>query len=65
MYELFYEGEKILSFIGFKKYHPHDTFSILRVAYKEDVHVIARKTQIQRALGVALMIFETINDKIV
>ena len=63
MYELFYEGEKTLSFIGFKKYHPHDTYSILRVAYKSDVHVLARKTHIQKALDIAAKIFESIGKK--
>ena len=63
MYELYYEGEQTLSFIGFKKYHPHDTYSILRVAYKTDVHVLARKTHIQKALDIAAKIFESIGKK--
>jgi DNA-directed RNA polymerase subunit L len=38
MYDMFYFGEKRLSFCGFKKYHPHNTESIIRVAFiqKED-----------------------------
>jgi DNA-directed RNA polymerase subunit L len=35
LYETFYVTEKKLSFCGFKKYHPHNTDSIIRVAYKE------------------------------
>jgi len=65
MYELFYEGEELLSFIGFKKYHPHDTYSILRVAYKTDTHIVARKTHIQKALAIASKIFESIGNKTV
>jgi hypothetical protein len=65
MYELFYEGEELLSFIGFKKYHPHDTYSILRVAYKIDTHIVARKTHIQKALTIASAIFESIGKKTV
>ena len=65
MYEMFYEGEGILSFIGFKKYHPHDTYSILRVAYKTDTNFIVRKTHIQNALKIAATIFESIGKKIV
>jgi hypothetical protein len=36
LYSKFYETE-ILTFCGFKKMHPHDTDSIIRVAYKEAV----------------------------
>lgn len=33
LYEKFYENEKIFSFCGFKKFHPHNTDSIIRIAY--------------------------------
>ena len=36
LYIKFYES-KILTFCGFKKMHPHDTYSIIRLAYKEYV----------------------------
>jgi DNA-directed RNA polymerase II subunit RPB3 len=36
LYERFFRGEKILSFCGFKKFHPHDPDSIIRIAYKND-----------------------------
>ena len=35
MYEYYYEGEKVLNFCGFKKFHPHDDESIIRIAYKK------------------------------
>lgn len=35
LYERFFQGEKIFSFCGFKKFHPHDPDSIIRVAYKK------------------------------
>lgn len=36
LYETFYEGEDSneLTFIGFKKYHPHDDYSVIRMAFK-------------------------------
>jgi DNA-directed RNA polymerase subunit L len=34
LYERFFHGEKVLSFCGFKKMHPHDPDSIIRIAYK-------------------------------
>ena len=36
LYERFYNGEKIFSFCGFKKFHPHDPDSLIRIAYKND-----------------------------
>jgi DNA-directed RNA polymerase alpha subunit/DNA-directed RNA polymerase subunit L len=36
LYERFFHGEQILSFCGFKKFHPHDPDSIIRIAYRND-----------------------------
>jgi DNA-directed RNA polymerase alpha subunit len=35
MYIKYFEGLKILTFCAFKKYHPHNTDSLIRIAYKE------------------------------
>lgn len=35
LYDKFYMKEQILSFCGFKKFHPHDTYSKIRIAFKE------------------------------
>jgi len=35
LYEKFYQGEKTLSYCGFKKFHPHNPDSILRIAFVE------------------------------
>ena len=35
LYESFYKKHEILSYVGFKKMHPHDSDSILRVAFKD------------------------------
>ena len=35
LYEKFYQGDKTLSFCGFKKYHPHSSHSIIRMAFNE------------------------------
>lgn len=35
LYDKYYIDEKILVFCGFKKVHPHDSDSIIRVAYKD------------------------------
>ena len=33
LYEKYYNGDKILSFCGFKKFHPHNDDSTLRLAF--------------------------------
>ena len=35
LYETFYKEHKTLSYTGFKKMHPHDTDSLLRIAFSE------------------------------
>ncbi len=42
LYEQFYNGEEVFSFCGFKKYHPHDSDSKIRIAYKlpTDKHML-------------------------
>ena len=42
LYTKYYDGEKTLKFCGFKKFHPHDTKSIIRVAFtdKQDKSVV-------------------------
>ena len=35
LYERFYVKDKILSFCGFKKFHPHNTESIIRIAFSK------------------------------
>ena len=43
LYESFYKNDGRLSFCGFKKMHPHDSDSIIRVAFKEKVDKTAVK----------------------
>jgi DNA-directed RNA polymerase subunit L len=35
LYTKYFEGDKMMSFCGFKKFHPHNTDSIIRVAYRQ------------------------------
>ena len=43
MYEKFFEGTKIASFVGFQKFHPHDVESIIRIAFKQPVDISSIK----------------------
>tara|TARA_B100000927_G_scaffold291697_1_gene295833 strand:+ start:17951 stop:19117 length:1167 start_codon:yes stop_codon:yes gene_type:complete len=33
----YYKSEKILSYVGFRKNHPHDSYSIIRIAFKDNI----------------------------
>jgi DNA-directed RNA polymerase subunit L len=46
LYSLFYEKSKTLSFCGFRKNHPHDVHSIIRVAFND----IADKLMVEQLL---------------
>ena len=37
LYEKYYKGEKILTYCGFKKFHPHDEDSTLRLAFSQTI----------------------------
>jgi len=52
LYEKYFIGEKILSFCGFKKLHPHNKDSTLRIAYRENID----KALIREHLNVAAVI---------
>jgi DNA-directed RNA polymerase subunit L len=48
LYEKYYQGEKIFTFCGFKKYHPHNTESVIRIAYSQssDKSMVAQHLRI-------------------
>ena len=38
LYEHYYKAKKELSYVGFRQHHPHDTDSMIRVAFHDDAH---------------------------
>jgi hypothetical protein len=50
LYEKFFEGTKIATFVGFKKYHPHDTESIIRIAFKNPIDISSIKGYLQESI---------------
>jgi DNA-directed RNA polymerase subunit L len=50
----------MLSFCGFKKLHPHDTYSIIRVAYRNNIDIDTIKINIKEIIEDAKNIFYTI-----
>lgn len=59
-YSKFYEDVQTLSFCGFKKMHPHDNDSIIRIAYKEPVDKATIKQNLKACIEVALNIYKKI-----
>jgi DNA-directed RNA polymerase subunit L len=60
LYEKYYMGEKIASYCGFKKMHPHDLKSIIRFAYNEKTDKHMCRTHLKRACNEAQEIFTKI-----
>jgi DNA-directed RNA polymerase subunit L len=56
LYSKFYETN-ILTFCGFKKIHPHDSYSIIRVAYKEPVEKSSVKGHLKECISDAINVY--------
>jgi len=63
LYAKFFEDLKTLSYCGFKKMHPHDSDSIVRVAYKELTDVATIKQNLKACIADAIIVFQKIGDK--
>lgn len=63
LYLNLFEREKILSFCGFKKTHPHNTFSIIRISYIEPTTKEIIKQNIIEGIHFSISIFETIKTR--
>lgn len=53
----FYE-KNILSFCGFKKMHPHDDYSLIRIAYYQPVEISTIKGNIKECISDAVEIYK-------
>jgi DNA-directed RNA polymerase subunit L len=60
LYDKFYEGQQILSFCAFKKVHPHDTDSVIRLAYKEATEKHIVKQHLRDACIAVAEVFQAI-----
>jgi len=59
----YFENKKILSFCAFKKYHPHNTDSLIRIAYYEPTSREQIKENIRECIEEAQEIFTNIMNK--
>ena len=62
MYAKFYET-KVLTFCGFKKMHPHDTQSIIRVAYKDAIDKSTIKGNLKECIDESIQVFSKIKKE--
>ena len=65
LYVKFYEGIKILSYCGYKKMHPHDSDSIIRLAYKKNVDIEFIKQNLLECISDAIQIFRKVKKEII
>ena len=63
LYAKFFEDLKTLSYCGFKKMHPHDTDSIIRVAFKETTEKATVKQNLKSCLNDAVAVYKNIMKK--
>lgn len=61
LYDKYYHDQKILSFCGFKKVHPHDNDSIIRVAYNEPTEKHILKQHLRDVCVIAAEVFHKID----
>ena len=62
LYDKHYQGDKTLSFCGFKKFHPHDATSTVRVAFNESTDKTIVKQRLRSVCVDAKDIFKKIGD---
>ena len=62
MYTKFYET-KTLTFCGFKKMHPHDTHSVIRVAYRDPIDISTIKGNLKECLDDAVQVFARVKKE--
>ena len=64
LYTKFYEGIKTLTYCGYKKMHPHDSDSIIRLAYKQNVDMSFIKQNLLECVSDAIQIYKKVKKEI-
>jgi DNA-directed RNA polymerase alpha subunit/DNA-directed RNA polymerase subunit L len=64
LYEKFYVEKQILSYCGFRKFHPHDNHSILRIAFIEKVDLEDVKSKLMEASNIAKDVFTKLHGMV-
>ena len=64
LHEEYYKGSGTFTYVGFIKKHPHDTYSIIRIAFKDEKNANNKNINeiFKYALGVSNNMFDTIAE---
>ena len=62
LYKKYYENENTLSFCGFKKFHPHDTHSVIRIAFNNIADISNVKKYLKNVCMDAKEIYKKLYD---
>jgi DNA-directed RNA polymerase subunit L len=62
LYSKFFEGVRTLSYCGFKKMHPHDKDSIIRLAYREEIDRVNIVQNLKECVVDAIQVYSKIKD---
>jgi DNA-directed RNA polymerase subunit L len=57
LYEKFFIDKKILTYCGFKKFHPHDNYTVLRIAFHEKVELEDVRSKLIETANIAKEVF--------
>jgi DNA-directed RNA polymerase subunit L len=63
LYSKFYVGSKILTYCGFKKMHPHDPDSIIRIAYDQEEPVTLVKQNLKECITDLVEVYKKIKKE--
>lgn len=66
LYELYYRGriQQVISYIGFYKEHPHDTYSVLRVGFRDETTQGQLAQYVSVAVDELKKLYSSLNDLI-
>lgn len=65
LYKTYFEETKEMTFCGFKKMHPHDNHSIIRVAYTNSVSKSNVKQNLKACIAAVVQVYQRINKSFV
>ena len=65
LYKTYFEETKEMTFCGFKKMHPHDNHSIIRVAYTKSVSKSNVKQNLKACIAAVVQVYQRINKSFV
>ena len=65
LYKTYFEETKEMTYCGFKKFHPHDNHSIVRVAYTKSVSKSNVKQNLKACISAVIQVYPRIHKSVV